>query len=59
MLSADGKRLKDWKVRERRLVEEMTPDTLRQVLADAVAQPDIQVCGCCCDAGPFCTVSPW
>jgi hypothetical protein len=42
--SADGKRVKDWKVRERRFVEEMTPDTLRQVLVDAVSVPDIQVC---------------
>ena len=40
--SADGKLLKDWKVRERRYVEEMTPDTLRQVLTAAVAIPDLQ-----------------
>ena len=40
--SADGKLLKDWKVRERRFVEEMTPDTLRQVLTAAVAIPDLQ-----------------
>ncbi len=40
--SADGKLLKDWRVRERRFVEEMTPDTLRQTLTAAVAIPDLQ-----------------
>ena len=40
--SADGKLLKDWRVRERRFVEEMTPDTLRQTLTAAIAIPDLQ-----------------
>ncbi len=34
---------KDWGVRDRRCVEDLAPGTLRQLLADVSATPDIQV----------------